>query len=106
VLARRADARWRKGADLVAALPPLQRELLEAAVPLLGAGGVLVYSVCSFEPEETADLVRGFLAAHPELRLDPAAALVGEACEFEGCCRVLPGEHDMDGAFAARMVRK
>ena len=105
VLARRADARWRKDPSLLAALPPVQRALLEAAGRLLGPGGVLVYSVCSFEPEETVELVRGYLAAHPEFRLDDAAARLGQEFAFEGFYRVLPGEHDMDGAFAARMVR-
>ena len=33
-------------------------------------------------------------------------ALVGVEFGYEGFYRVLPGEHDMDGAFAARMVRR
>ncbi|MBI5837124.1 MAG: methyltransferase domain-containing protein [Candidatus Eisenbacteria bacterium] len=105
VLARRADARWRKEPALLASLPPLQRSLVDSAAGLLGPGGVLVYSVCSFEPEETTDLVGGFLAAHPEFRLDDASPRVGAAYTVDGCYRVLPGQDDMDGAFAARMVR-
>jgi 16S rRNA (cytosine967-C5)-methyltransferase len=106
VLARRADARWRKGPELLRSLPPLQRELLDAAAGLLGPAGVLVYSVCSFEPEETVDVVSGFLEAHPGLRLDDPAPRVGTDRCSDGFYRVFPGEHDTDGAFAARMVRK
>ncbi len=105
VLARRADARWRKEASILELLPPLQRELLESAARLLGPGGVLVYSVCSFEPEETTMLLEAFLREHPEMRLDPAEARLGAGLAENGFFRVFPGEHDMDGAFAARMIR-
>src|SRR4029450_13901659 len=50
VLARRADARWRKTPDLLREMPRIQLELLAAAGRRARPGGVLVYSVCSFEP--------------------------------------------------------
>ena len=106
VLARRADARWRKDPSVLETLPPLQKELLEAASKLLGPKGVLVFSVCSFEPEETTQVVEQFLAAHPEYRLQPAETLLRPALVENGYLRILPGEQDMDGAFAARMIRE
>jgi len=48
VLARRADARWRKGPEVLAEMPPVQLELLRAAARHLSPGGLLVYSVCTF----------------------------------------------------------
>ena len=53
VLGRRADARWRKGPEVLREMPPIQLELLIAGGRRARPGGVLVYSVCSFEPEET-----------------------------------------------------
>jgi 16S rRNA (cytosine967-C5)-methyltransferase len=52
VLARRPEARWRLRPDTFAEMAALQRRLLGAARAHLRPGGRLVYSVCSFEPEE------------------------------------------------------
>ena len=106
VLARRADARWRKTPDMFDELPAIQLELLEAAARRLVPGGVLVYSVCTFEPEETDDVVAKFLAAHPDFKLESVAGSVPDAVVTpEGTMRVLPQRDGCDGAFAARMRR-
>jgi 16S rRNA (cytosine967-C5)-methyltransferase len=106
VLARRADARWRKKPEIVATMPPVQGALLAAGARGVRPGGVLVYSVCTFEPEETVDVVRGFLAAHPEFRLADARAWVpDEVVSPEGFLLCLPHVHGTDGAFAARFER-
>jgi 16S rRNA (cytosine967-C5)-methyltransferase len=106
VLARRADARWRKKPELLAAMPAVQRALLEAGARAVRPGGVLVYSVCSFEPEETTELAAAFLAAHPEFRLaDGHSLLPPEVVSPEGFLLCLPHVHGTDGAFAARFER-
>jgi 16S rRNA (cytosine967-C5)-methyltransferase len=103
VLARRADARWRKGPEVLAEMPPVQLELLNAAARHLAPGGRLVYSVCSFEPEETDHVVARFLAEHPGWTLESVAGSVPDAVVTpEGTMRVLPNRHGCDGAFAAR----
>src|SRR5262249_39837695 len=68
VLARRADARWRKKPDLLERMPSVQLDLLEAGARAVRPGGVLVYSVCSFEPEETTGVTERFLERHPEFQ--------------------------------------
>ncbi len=104
VLARRADARWRKGPEMLAQLPAVQLELLESAARRLRPGGLLVYSVCTFEPEETDDVVARFLASNPSFRLESVAGTVPDAVVTpEGTMRVLPQLHGCDGAFAARL---
>ena len=106
VLGRRADARWRKGPEIFAELPAVQLELLEAAAHKLIPGGTLVYSVCSFEPEETTDVVAKFLAQNPGFQLASVAGLVPDAVVTpEGFMRVLPHQHGCDGAFAARFKK-
>jgi len=47
----------------------LQLEILDSAVRAVADGGTLVYSVCSFEPEETAHVKEKFLTQHPEFSL-------------------------------------
>lgn len=103
VLGRRADARWRKEPTLFEELPALQLDLLFAGARRVRPGGVLVYSVCSFEPEETEEVVAKFLAEHERFTLESVAGLVpDDVVTPEGWMRVLPQVHGCDGAFAAR----
>jgi 16S rRNA (cytosine967-C5)-methyltransferase len=106
VLARRADARWRKGPEVLAEMPPVQLDLLRSAARRLVPGGLLVYSVCSFEPEETEHVVARFLSEHPGWRIESGAGAVPDTVVTpEGFMRTLPHQHGCDGAFAAR-IRK
>ena len=93
VIRRRPDARWRWNADHLAQLVSLQKDILEAAVAHVKPGGRLVYSTCSNEPEENADQVAAFLAAHPDF---------SEAGRRES----VPFETNHDGAFACALVRQ
>ncbi|HTK30975.1 MAG TPA: 16S rRNA (cytosine(967)-C(5))-methyltransferase RsmB [Candidatus Saccharimonadaceae bacterium] len=106
VLGRRADARWRKGPEMLREMPPIQLELLVAGGKRLRPGGVLVYSVCSFEPEETTEVVERFLRENPEFVLEsPDGLLPAAVLDEQGFMRVLPHVHGCDGAFAARFRR-
>jgi 16S rRNA (cytosine967-C5)-methyltransferase len=106
VLARRADARWRKGPEVLREMPPLQFELLTAGARRLRPGGVLVYSVCSFEPEETTQIVERFLRGHSAFVLESASGLLPDAVlDSQGFAQTLPHVHGCDGAFAARFRR-
>ena len=103
VLGRRADARWRKGPEIIDEMVPLQLDLLAAGGRQARPGGVLVYSVCSFEPEETVEVVERFLDRHPGFVLESASGLLPDAVVNDmGFMSVLPHVHGCDGAFAAR----
>jgi len=106
VLARRADARWRKSAAGVIEMAGVQRDLLEAGARAVRPGGTLVYSVCTFEPEETGEVVSWLGQRHPEFRRTPGnqwlpAEVLGES--YELLC--LPHRHATDGVFATRWTR-
>jgi 16S rRNA (cytosine967-C5)-methyltransferase len=106
VIGRRADARWRKGPETLLEMPAVQLELLIAGARRVRPGGVLVYSVCSFEPEETTAVVERFLAAEPGFTVEPAGAwLPADVVDDRGFMCVLPHRHGCDGAFAARFRR-
>lgn len=106
VLGRRSDARWRKTEASLRALLPLQQGLLEAGASCLRPGGVLVYSVCSTEPEEGRRQIDGFLGTHPYFELEDAEAFLPREVVTEGCLLLYPHRHNTDGAFAARLRRK
>lgn len=106
VVRRRPDIKWRKTpADLVG-MQRLQLALLDALVPTLTAAGLLVYSVCSNEPEETCDVVTGFLAAHPSMHLvDVPAELTRRLpvpAALPGTLDLTPEQWHTDGVFVAR----
>ena len=106
VLAKRADARWRKTEAGVRQIAELQAELLEAGAALVKPGGVLVYSVCSMEPEEGDIQIRTFQKRHPEWRIDDAAQYVPADVVTDRMLQIFPHRHKMDGAFAARLVKE
>lgn len=106
VLCRRADARWRKTEASMRALLPLERELLQAGAGHVRPGGVLVYSVCSTEPEETTMQVKTFLAENSDFELEDASGFLPKEVVTNGCLLLYPHRHGTDGAFAARFRRR
>ena len=107
VLRRRADARWRKTEAIFKEMVPLQKELLDHGAELVAPGGALVYSVCSFEPEECERQVAAFLARHPGWQVDrPGPGIPPPAVTREGYVRVLSDEWGTDSVFAVRLCRR
>ncbi|MFF2481589.1 RsmB/NOP family class I SAM-dependent RNA methyltransferase [Paenibacillus sp. NPDC058071] len=50
----------------------MQRDILRDAALLLAPGGVIVYSTCTFSPEENEAQIAAFLAANPHFELLPS----------------------------------
>jgi 16S rRNA (cytosine967-C5)-methyltransferase len=75
-----------------------QLRILTAASKLVAAGGALMYSTCSLEPEENEDVCEGFLAQNIDFSVE--SPKVDErfitASKF---ARMRPDVHDMDGFF-------
>jgi 16S rRNA (cytosine967-C5)-methyltransferase len=62
--------------------------------------------VCTFEPEETDQIIEKFLAEHDDFKVESVAGSVPDALVTpEGYMRVLPQRDGCDGAFAARLRR-
>jgi len=110
---RHPEVLHRARPPIIAASADMQARLLKRAAQWLNPGGILVYSVCSLEPQEGEEIVRAFLAVHSEFAIDPVGE--GDAPDFvtsspEGWVRILPGlleaEGGLDGFFMARLVRK
>lgn len=81
-----------------------QREILDSAARLVRPGGRLVYSTCTFAPEEDEETVGAFLEAHPEFASEPVEApwfVPGENASYRMWPHKLLGE----GHFAA-VLRK
>ncbi len=101
------------GARQIADRAEVQAGLLRRAVKWVKPGGVLVYAVCSLEPEEGEDQVADFLDENTEYAIDPVQSSElpnGIEPLADGSVRTLPDmleEHgSLDGFFIARMRRK
>jgi 16S rRNA (cytosine967-C5)-methyltransferase len=68
-LGRNPEIKWRTLPSDIARFPPLQTNILRAALDCLKPGGRLVYSTCSLEHEENEDVVAGFGVKETHVRL-------------------------------------
>jgi 16S rRNA (cytosine967-C5)-methyltransferase len=93
VMRRRVGLRWRIHPEEIQRLPGVQLGLLVSAARRVRPGGMIVYSTCSLEPEENAEVVGTFIAGHPDFRLDSERTL-------------LAFREGVDGAYVARLVRE
>ena len=110
VLRKNPDGKWRiKPEDLVRH-GQKQTHLLSHAARQLKPDGLMVYAVCSFEPEESTAVVQGFLQKHPEfvIHRPKMVALQGadRMVHSQGFIYTLPHRHGMDGFFAVALGRK
>ena len=63
--------------DKVVLCSSRQQEILDNAAAMLQPGGLLLYSTCTFAPEEDEGTVERFLQAHPEFCVERAGGYAG-----------------------------
>jgi 16S rRNA (cytosine967-C5)-methyltransferase len=102
-LRRRPESRWRRTAADLAALGPLQRDLLSTALAVTRPGGVVAYVTCSPHLSETEFVVRDVLRSHDGVTLEDARALLPEVsdCGDGPFVQLWPHRHGTDGMFLA-----
>jgi 16S rRNA (cytosine967-C5)-methyltransferase len=109
-LRRHPDAAHLKTPDDVRRLSEVQDRLLDHALSLLPPGGLLVYCVCSLEPEEGPARIARLLASGAPVEPVPVTSdEVPAEMIRDGFLRTLPSHWQerggMDGFFAARLRR-
>ena len=115
-LRRHPEIKWRLRPSDLADLAQKQLRLLDSAAAALQAGGRLVYSTCSLEPEENQDVIERFLRAHSEFRLRPlredaptlAPFLVPSSAWIleKDFLETFPDRDGTDGFFGAILVKQ
>ena len=107
---RHPDLPWLKNAADLVACENLQSELLESAADMTDEGGLLVYAVCSLEPEEGEEQIEAFLRRNAHFRrlpVAPAEVFDASFVSAKGDLKTLPclwsGKGGMDGFYAARL---
>jgi 16S rRNA (cytosine967-C5)-methyltransferase len=105
-LSKKPDIKWKREAEDIPGLVTLQRSILANAAHLVKPGGVLVYSTCTIENEENIENINWFLENYPNFELDPAENHIHPDLCKDGFMQTFPCIHKIDGAFAARLIRK
>ena len=109
-LAGNPEIRHRLKVEELARQAERQRAILKGALKRLAAGGRLVYSTCSLEPEECERVVEAVagvrrvavdgLMAELVQGMSACRALRWRSMVRDGALRTLPGVHGCDGFFA------
>ena len=109
VLRRNPDIKWNSTEKSLKRHANIQKRFLETLAPMVKPDGVLVYSVCSIEPEENEVVIHDFLKNHPEFVIDNSLGKVPETMlsliEPKTGFKTLPILNDLDGFFLARLRR-
>ena len=93
-----------------------QHEIVRQAVSMLRPGGLLLYSTCTFSPEENEQTIASLLQEHPELQLVELPWYEGFAHgrpeladgnpELTKCVRIFPHRMAGEGHFLALLYKK
>ncbi|HEX3810539.1 MAG TPA: transcription antitermination factor NusB [Rhizomicrobium sp.] len=111
---RHPELPWIKSAADINISANAAAELLESAAAMVAPGGLLVFAVCSLEPEEGSEQIEHFLRAHGDFAREAVTADdvygMAELVTPDGDLRTLPchlaAQGGMDGFYAARLRRK
>jgi 16S rRNA (cytosine967-C5)-methyltransferase len=101
IIRKHPEIKWRRTAADIAGFGDLQRAMIRTLSENLRPGGLLIYSVCSFQPEETIRIVEQvtkeglFIVERP--LIFPTA---------NDCFLSLPHETGMDGFFIAALRKQ
>jgi len=110
VLRRNPDTKWRASQQNPAYCQKRQSLFLDNLAHLVKPSGVLVYAVCSMEPEENESVIKGFLNKHAKFDVEKRpTGLPFDACSLvnrNGYLKTFPHLNNMDGFFSVCMKRK
>lgn len=109
VLQKNPDGKWRSTPPSIHKNFHRQLKLLDNCAQHLKPDGLMVYAVCSMEPEENEKVIEGFLQMHSEFAIEhPRRNRIQKRDAFltpEGYIKTVPHHHQMDGFFATILKR-
>lgn len=108
VIGRKQDIKYRVTAESLVEIQNLQREIIANVVAYLKPGGVMMYSTCTMNPGENEEMVDWICETFGLERVSMAGQMP-EALGAEsdrGMVQLLPGVHETDGFFFARLQKR
>lgn len=108
VIGKKSDIKYRVSPESLAEITTLQKNILKNAQAYVKDGGTLIYSTCTINKKENEEMVQWIIENYPfELESIDAFLpdiLKGTTTE-KGYLQVLPGIHQADGFFLARLKK-
>lgn len=127
IMGKKRDIRYRSNPEKLKELEELQRQILSVIWQYVKPGGVLLYSTCTINPGENENMVKWFTKEYPfepesllpylpeqfwqGSREKPVGNQAPEDMPFgngpeSGYMQLIPGIHETDGFFFARLRRR
>ena len=108
VMGKKNDLKYKMTPEKQKELVKLQQEILNTVHAYVKKGGTLVYSTCTINKEENIENVNWFIRNYP-FELESIDPYLPEELKShttgEGYLQLLPGVHECDGFFIARLRR-
>jgi len=109
VLRRNPDVKWKLQENKLMQYKKRQLLFLDNLANLLKPSGIMVYAVCSTEPEENEEVIKEFLIKHPDFGIDNDMLYlpesIGALLNERGFIKTYPHINNMDGFFSVRLKR-
>ncbi|MBO5292004.1 MAG: 16S rRNA (cytosine(967)-C(5))-methyltransferase RsmB [Lachnospiraceae bacterium] len=109
VIGKKRDIKYNADPERMPELVKLQKDILRACIPYVKKGGTILFSTCTIHRAENEELLQWMLQEFP-LSLQSLdeflpAELHGETTS-KGYLQFLPGIHQTDGFFLAKLRRR
>jgi 16S rRNA (cytosine967-C5)-methyltransferase len=110
VIRRNPDTKWILSKKNLNRYTKRQIDFLNALAKNVRKGGVLVYAVCSTEPEENEKVKESFLTQNKDFKVDSNInsryPFLKSLYQSQGEIKTLPHENNMDGFYAVRFIKE
>lgn len=109
IIGKKRDIKYHVTKESLAELAVLQRKIIEASWRYVKPGGVIMYSTCTVHRAENEEQVQWMCREFPLVTEDLNPYLPeGLKCKEaeSGMLQLVPGVHECDGFFLARLRRK
>lgn len=106
LMRRKPEIRYDKSLADVKHLSQVQLQILEAVAPKVKTGGTITYSTCTIVQQENQEVIRQFIEAHPDFRVEPTKTDLNLPTDDNGMLNLYPDDFGSDGFFVCSLVRK
>lgn len=108
VIGQKADIKYNTTKEKLSELVDLQRKMLSVVHKYVKPGGILLYSTCTINKDENLSNVKWFVENF-DFEMDSLKPYVSDNIKSDtvekGYLQLLPGVHNTDGFFIARMKK-
>lgn len=107
VIGHKQDIKYRVTAESLQEIAALQKEIITNVIDYIKPGGILMYSTCTMNPDENEKMAAWICETFGFVKVSMAGEMPAElkAEAGRGMIQLLPGIHETDGFFFARLKK-